>query len=121
MKATNVIDTYKLREEASSDDLNEAYETLCKSEAYKIGAGIRITSPEESVFFLEVVVPLCRADREIVLSELKGKLGVLEMFEASGYTFKCEKDNSIVCEKLVSEDEIESEYNELERSLENID
>lgn len=115
-----VIDTTELRLKASSDDLKEAYETVFKGEDYRIGAGVRVSQPEETKFFLEVIVPLCREDRELNIPELRSKLDLLEKFENFGYTLRCEKDNSIICEKMVREDDLESEYEELESFLEGI-
>jgi len=116
-KSNLKIDTSKLREKANYDELKEAYETVDRKDHYRIGAGVRMEKPEQMTFFLEVVIPLCGKDCDLTLNELKSKIALLEKFENSGYSFRCEKDNSIICEKNISESEIEDEYKRSEKLL----
>ncbi len=119
MKESNLkIDTSKLREKANTNELKEAYETVDKKDYYRIGAGARMEKPEQMTFFLEVVIPLCGRDRDFILGELKSKIGLLEKFESFGYSLRCEKDNSIICEKNIPESEVEEEYKRSGKILE---
>ncbi len=118
MKKSNLkIDTSKLREKANNDELKEAYETVERMDNYKIGAGARIEKPEQMTFFLEVVIPLCGENGDLEMIGLKTKMALLEKLESSGYSLRCEKDNSIICEKDISESEIEEEYKRSEEIL----
>ncbi len=108
------IDTPKLKRKVNSTELSEAYETVKRGEHYKIGAGARKREPKEMIFFLEVVVPLCQEDGDLKLEKLKTEVELLEKLNSSGYALRCEKDNSIICEKEVSESEVEKEYEALE-------
>jgi len=111
------IDTSKLREKANAKDLKEAYETIDRKDNYRIGAGVRMGKPEQLSFFLEVVIPLFSSDCDITLDDLKSKINLLENFENCGYSLRCEKDNSIICEKDIPESEIEEEYKRSEELL----
>ncbi len=115
MKESDVkIDTPKLKRKVNSTELGEAYETVWRGEHYKIGAGARKEEPKEMMFFLEVVISLCQEDGDLKLEKLKTEVGLLEKLNSSGYALRCEKDNSIICEKEVSESEVEKEYEALE-------
>jgi len=121
MTKSNVkIDTSKLRRKADIDELKESYETIHRDGGYRIGAGIRLDKSEQITFFLEGVVPLCGEVGDVKLDEFRSKLKVLETFESFGYTLKCEKDNSVICEKKVLESEIEEEYKKLEEILQDL-
>ena len=118
MTKSNVkIDTSKLREKANTDELKEAYETVDRKDHYRIGTGVRMEKPEQMTFFLEVVIPLCGRDCDLILDGLKRKIALLEKFENSGYSLRCEKDNSIICEKNIAENEVEEEYKRSEELL----
>jgi len=121
MKEANLkIDTSKLMRKADVDELKEAYETIHRDGCYRIGAGVRLDNSEQIIFFLEGVVPLCGEEGEVKLDELRSKLKVLETFESFGYTLRCEKDNSVICEKKVLESQLEEEYERLEEILQNL-
>ncbi len=115
MKESNInIDTSKLRKKANTDELKEAYETLHRSDNYRIGAGVRTNKLEEKmIFFLEVVIPLCKEAGDLKLDDLKAKVDLLEKFEISGYSLRCEKDNTIICERKIAENKVKEEYKRL--------
>ncbi len=118
MKEANLkIDTSKLREKANKDELKEAYEPVDRKDQYRIGAGARMEKPEQMTFFLEIVIPLFSRDCDLRLEELRSKINLLEKFEKSGYSLRCEKDNSIICEKNIAENEVEKEYRRSEELL----
>ncbi len=118
-KTEGKINTSQLKKEAKSNELSEAYETICRDKDYRIGAGARMNDPKELIFFLEVVIPLSEEDVELKMEELKEKVGLLEEFEDLGYNLSSEKDSSVICEKKVPESELEDEFNTLEGLLEN--
>ncbi len=121
MTKSNVkIDTSKLRKKVNAGELKEAYETVDRKDHYRIGAGARMEKPEQMTFFLEGVISLCEEDGDVRLEGLRSKMGILETFESFGYTLKCEKDNSVICEKKVLESEIEEECERLEGILQDL-
>ena len=121
MKAINSrIDTSRLKKKANVTELGEAYETLERSKEYRVGAGIRTNRSEKVHFFLEIVIPLCDEDSRFDIGRLRSKLGVLEDFEDVGYSLRCEKDNSVICEKCIREDELEDEYKDLIELIEEL-
>ncbi len=112
----NTIDADVLTEKARSDDLKESFETLKREIDYKIGIGARAQN-NDARLFLEIIVLLCSEGEELDIEGLKERLTVLGGFEDSGYVLRCEKDNSIICEKEIAESEIEREYQEADRRL----
>ncbi|MFW6304613.1 MAG: hypothetical protein ACOC1V_02420 [Candidatus Saliniplasma sp.] len=107
------VDTSKLIEKAKGDDLKESYEVILKKKDYRIGVGARVDESQENTFFIEVVVPISSGEGELNMDRMKRRVDLLEKFEEYDYRMKCEKDNSVVCEKNVSEEGIEKEYQRL--------
>ncbi len=107
--SANKIDTKRLRKKAMLEDFLESYETIIRKKDYKVGAGVRISDPKESLFFLEIVAPLCEEGERLNIKRLRRRLDVLEKIEGEGYTIRCDKD-FIVCEKSIPEIDLEKEY-----------
>ncbi len=115
------MDLIKLKNEAEDHELKESYLTVKKTPDYKIGLGVRALDNSEYYFFIEVVFALCQEEEVFKVSNLKTRLDSFERFEKYGYSLKCEKDNTIICEKNVEENEIEIEIKKICLFMENID
>lgn len=105
------LDTGKLVEKAQCHELKEYFETIDRKNCYKIGAGARMD--KRPIFFLEIVVSLRGEDTDLDFVSLEERLSVLKEFEMFGYTLKWGEDNSIICEKNLTESELKEEYEKL--------
>lgn len=122
MKAINSrIDTSRLKKKANVTGLGEVYETLERSKEYRVGAGIRAVSSKKPKFFLEAVISLCREESGVEIEKLRSKLDIFEEFQKSGYSLRCESDNTVICEKSIKESELEEEYLNVKKILKNSD
>lgn len=103
------INTEELEKKAKEHELSESFETLKKSDEYKVGIGVRIPKPSITSYFLEIVLPICEEGETLDISKLKKRIDLFEKLEELDYKFKCEKDNSVICEKKIGENNLKEE------------
>ncbi len=101
MKEANEINIYSLQEEAKKSEDNEAFTVVSRTQNCRIGVGARLESPENPVFFVEVLVSLCGSHHPVNLDFLERKLLLLRQLEERRYVLNCEEDGCISCELTV--------------------
>ena len=104
------IDTDALSKEAKSSEHKEAYKTLDRTEKYRIGVGARITAPETSSFFSEILIYLFPSPNKIDLASLEKSLICLKKLEVMNYSLTAQDGNCISCEKTVTSQDLATEY-----------
>ena len=109
MRSAAEIDTERLVREAEKSRRGEAYRRLWGRDGMRIGAGARLTTQGEPVFFLEVVIPLCSGSK-VDLERIEKKLEVLGMLENSGFSLTCQNDMSFSCELMARRETLEGVY-----------
>jgi len=115
------INIESMKEKAKASDYNETYHIIEQNGDFRIGTGVRMKEPEESDFFIEVVIILCDDGEDVDLSILKDKIDVIDELMDSGYEAKCDDDNSITCEKKIKGSNFEDEFLGLKKILKNLD
>jgi hypothetical protein len=110
MNQTKPIDTKALMEEAKTSKDKEAYKLLEKTQSHRIGIGARTNPPHPTTFFIEVIVKLSPERDEVNLPSLERTLHMLEVLQKLGYSLTYQDDNSISCEKTMSNLKIYQEY-----------
>ena len=91
----------------------EAILQIVSSDSLTIRLGLR-----DSEYFIETMVPLC-CDGGIDLDKMERSLGVLRVLESLKYSLEC-SDSVVSCEKVVSEQVIDSELEQLQFKLEEL-
>jgi len=102
------MDVKGIEDEARASDTGEHFQELDRGTSFRIGMGARMSSPDLSEFFVEVIVNPCPGPG-VDLSMMEKNLSVLKKLETRGYTMRLEDDGSIVCEVLTQPDEVEDE------------
>jgi hypothetical protein len=105
------MDTKALLERAKASEHKEAYQTLEKNQNYRIGAGVRLISPDTAHFFVEVLIYLCSSFSDADLEALKKSLRCLEKLKARNYALACQDGNCISCEASVTDQNLVEECN----------
>ena len=82
MKESTSIDATALLEEAETSEHQEAYRTLERNLNYRIGVGVRLTPPQSSSFFVEVMIYLCPSLEIVDLDVLEKSLACLKKLKA---------------------------------------
>jgi hypothetical protein len=95
----NVI--HSLQEEAKKSEDDEAFTVVTKIKNCRIGVGARLESPENIVFFVEVLVNLCTSHHPVNLDFVEKRLLLLRQLEERGYVLNCEEDGCISCELTI--------------------
>ena len=103
------IDKKRIEREARSSEHNEAYQPMWERDGIRIGVGARIIDPDETTFFIEVVVPIC-TDSQVDLKRLVGRLEILRRLEEETFSLTCQDDSSFCCELVTRKNDIEKGY-----------
>ena len=103
-----------LQEAAENSEHKESYLVLAKNRNYRLGVGVRLPSPTQSSFFLEVLVHLCSNDSQVDLVLLEKKLSLLRELQERKYVLNCQNDSSIFSEITVPAETLEAEYGTIE-------
>ena len=103
------IDKKRIEREARSSEHNEAYQPMWEQDGIRIGVGARLIDPDETTFFIEVVVPIC-TDSQVDLERLEGRLEILRRLEEETFSLTCQDDSSFCCELATRKNDIENEY-----------
>lgn len=114
MNATRRINVQALQEAAENSEHKESYLVLAKNRNYRLGVGVRLPSPTQSSFFLEVLVHLCSNDSQVDLVLLEKKLSLLRELQERKYVLNCQNDSSIFSEITVPAETLEAEYGTIE-------
>lgn len=113
MRAADEIDVERLTREARVSEHGEAYRAMGRRGDVRIGVGARLIAPDETVFFIEVVVPVASGHRAD-LGELEERLETLRRLEEGGFTPTLQGEGDFVCELLSRGEDLQGEY---ERAL----
>ena len=113
MKPSAEIDISRLEREAGASEHGEAYRAMGRLGDVRIGVGARHLAPDETVFFIEVVVPFTSGPRAD-LEELEKRLRTLRRLEEGGFTPTLQEDGDFVCELPSRGEDLQGEY---ERTL----
>jgi hypothetical protein len=103
------IDKKRIEREARSSEHNEAYQPMWERDGIRIGVGARFIDPDETTFFIELVVPIC-TDSQVDLEILEGRLEILRRLEEETFSLTCQDDSSFCCELATRKNDIENEY-----------
>lgn len=101
MRKAKGINIHSLQEEAKKSEDNEAFTVLARMQNCRIGVGARLETPENTAFFVEVIVTLCASHHPVNLDLVEKNLLLLRRLEARGYVLNCEEDICISCELSV--------------------
>jgi hypothetical protein len=77
---------------------------------YRVGVGARMESPEQTTYFVEIIVSLCASDHVVNLDFLKKNLAILRQLKERGYVLACEEDGTVSCELAVPLENLTVEY-----------
>jgi len=109
MKKISGNSIHSLQEEAEKSRDNEAFKVLAKIGDCRIGMGVRLESPKEPTFFIEVLVSLCTGGNHVNLNIIERKLSLLKRLNQKGYVLNCEEDGCVSCELTVQSKSLTSE------------
>jgi hypothetical protein len=109
MKEANKIDINSLHEEAKKSEEKEAFTVLVRTHRYRVGVGAKLTTPANSIFFVEIIASLCPKNHAVNLHSLKKNLQTLKQLKERGYMLTCEEDGTISCELVVPSKDLAAE------------
>jgi hypothetical protein len=111
MKPNQQVNAKDLLKQAKASEHKEAYQIISKTANYRVGIGARLPSAptQTSTFFIEIIVNLCPVCSTVDLVFLERALTCLKALQEKGYSLTCQDDNSILCEKLVSQQNLQAE------------
>lgn len=112
MKPNQQVNAKELLKQAKASEHKEAYQIISKTANYRMGIGARLlpSSTQTSSFFIEIIVNLCPACSKVDLVFFERALTCLKALQENCYSLTCQDDNSILCEKLVTEQNMHSEF-----------
>ena len=110
MKESKPLDTKTLLEDAKASEHEEAYRTLDKNLNFRIGIGVRLTSPSAPSFFVEILIYLCPSLSTVDLEALEKSLTCLKELQARNYSLISQDDNCISCETTIPAQNLSEEY-----------
>ncbi len=112
MKLNNPVNTKDLLKQAKASEHKEAYQLMSKTANYRVGIGARLPSvpAQPPTFFVEIIINMCPACSKVDLAFLERALTCLKTLQQNGYSLTCQDDNSILCEKLASEQSLKAEF-----------
>lgn len=109
MRTPFEIDVKRLAIEAGDSEHGESYRAMGKLGDVRIGVGARHLAPDETVFFIEVVVPFTSGPR-VDLGEIEKRLQILRRLEEAGFPPILQEDGGFVCELLSRGEDLKEEY-----------
>jgi hypothetical protein len=110
MRDANKINIHLLQEEAKKSEDKEAFTVLARMPNCRVGAGARLKSPEQTIFFVEIIVNLCAGHHVVNLDFLEKNLAILRQLKERGYVLTCEEDGTVSCEFAVPSENLTAEY-----------
>jgi hypothetical protein len=110
MKENKPVNVQALLEEAKASEHKEAYRTVDKNQNFRIGIGVRLTSPNTPSFFIEILLHLCPSLSNVNLETLEKSVTCLKALQARNYALTCQDDNHISCEKAATVQNLAKEY-----------
>jgi hypothetical protein len=112
MKHNKSVNAKDLLRQAKASEHKEAYQLMSKTANYRVGIGARLPSAptQTSTFFIEIIINLCPTCSAVDLVFLERALTCLKALQLKGYCLTCQDDNSILCEKLVTEQNLHNEF-----------
>jgi len=102
--------TKELLKQAKASEHKEAYQNIYKTEHNRIGVGIRLLSANYSTptFFIEIIIKMCPIYTNANLQYMQKALDCLKKLEENSYTLTCQEDNSILCEKTITQKDLQT-------------
>ncbi|MBN1358462.1 hypothetical protein JW988_06805 [Candidatus Bathyarchaeota archaeon] len=113
MKESETLDVKALLEEAKASEHGEAYRTLDKNPNFRIGVGVRLTTPNKHSFFVEILLYLCPSFKNADLNVLEKSLNCLKELKSRNYALTCQDGNCVSCEATVSPTRLTEEYGKI--------
>jgi len=110
MEEANKINIRFLQREAKKSEDKEAFTVLARMPNYRVGVGARLESPEQTVFFVEIIVSLRAGHHVVNLDFLEKNLVILRQLKERGYVLTCEEDGTVSCELAVPSKKLTAEY-----------
>jgi len=117
MTLQNPVSTDELLDAAKKATDRESYRVICKTQLYRIGVGVRVTSPDAS-FFIEVLVNLSDESKKVDLAKLENITKFLRILQTRKYALNYEDDNCIQCETTKASQDLNEEYLSMKKLLE---
>jgi len=96
--------------EAKVSGHREAFKTLNRNPNFRIGIGVRLTPPDVSSFFVEILIFLCPTFGNADLTLMEKCLICLKELRARNYSLTCQDGNYISCETAVPSQKLTEEY-----------
>lgn len=109
MRSADKIDAERLKREARIAEHGEAYQPMGRRDGIRIGVGARFTPPDETDYFIEVVVPVSTG-QGVDLEEMEAKLNVLRRLQEEGFSLISQEDSSISCELQTQGEDLVRDY-----------
>jgi hypothetical protein len=106
MKSTNSINLHNLKTQAERSQDHEAFTVLSKTTDYRIGAGTRFVTTNQTTYFIEIIINMNPHDKTINLKSTQKKLTLLQKLKQKHYQLTSEEDGSISCELIASEENL---------------
>jgi hypothetical protein len=110
MRESKQLDAKALLEDAKTSEHGEAYRTLDKNLSFRIGIGVRLTSPSAPSFFVEILIYLYPSLSTVDLEALEKSLTCLKELQARNYSLIGQDGNCISCETATSAQNLSEEY-----------
>jgi hypothetical protein len=110
LKERKPLDVKALLEQAKTSEHKEACRILERSHNYRIGAGARLTSPDQMSFYIEILVYLCTDSSQVDLEILEKSVACLKELQRRNYSLDCQDSNCISCEVIVPPQNLAVEY-----------
>jgi hypothetical protein len=120
MKNSKPVNPKDLLKQANASEHKEAYQPITKTAHYRVGIGARLplAPTQPSTFFVEVIINMCPACSKVDLAFLGRALNCLKTLEQNGYILTCQDGNSILCEKLATEQNLRTALENANRVVE---
>ena len=98
--------------EARVSEHNEAYQPMGRLDGIRIGVGAKFPPPDETTFFMEVVIHLNTGPGPD-LKELERNLETMRGLEATGFSLNIQDDGGFICEFVNQRDGLEEAYDQV--------
>jgi hypothetical protein len=120
LKESKILDVKALLKQAQGSEHGETYKTLDRNPNFRIGIGVRLTAPNTTSFFVEIIIYLCPSSSKIDLKVLEKSLACLKELQARNYSLISQDDNCISCEITTPAQKLAEEYAAVESLLKTI-
>ncbi len=112
-----MVDLGSLARRAKASGDGEAYASVAKGPAYRLGVGARASRGHEPAFFVEVVLDPFPDRPKMEPGRLRDQATIGERLRSRGYDLSCDDAGVITCERALDGTDPEEELREVARLL----